>query len=310
MKYWFAHILSGLVLDQNLKVLEEVNFSSLKDYSEASIIESKLQKKYSDLQPLPLDKVSKVLEHFKDKNLFLELYLRNTQITKQKVKSSVSEDGLIIQAIANIKELDQVNNQLVKRLREWYSLYFPELSAKFEFHEKFVQLVLTETKEELLQELNVKETMGAELNAFHVEEIMLLARQIDQLYQLRFKHEEYLREVMETHCPNILELAGVTIGAKLVELGKGLKHLAMLPASTIQLLGAEKALFRHLKTGSRSPKFGVIFAHQLIQKAKAKERGKVSRSLADKLSLCARLDYFHGEFKAPQFKKELEEKFK
>ncbi|MFH0701090.1 MAG: hypothetical protein V2A62_01495 [Candidatus Woesearchaeota archaeon] len=310
MKYWFAHFLSGLVLDQNLKVLEEVKFSSLSDYENRTATESKLKKKYPDLQPLPLEKVSPVLETFSRPKYFSDFYQRNVQLTKQGIKASVSEDGFIIQAIANIKELDQVHNQLVKRLREWYSLYLPELSAKIESHEKFVELVLTKKKDELLKELKVKEGMGAELTKLHLDEILLLAHQIDGLHQLRLQHEKYLEKVMKNYCPNILELAGVTIGAKLVELGKGLKNLALLPASTIQLLGAEKALFRHLKTGSRSPKYGVIFAHQLIQGAKTKEKGKVSRSLADKLSLCARLDYFKGEFKADQFRKELEEKFK
>lgn len=310
MKYWFAHILGGLVLDQNLKVLEEVKFSTLSDYQNQKVTESKLKKKYSDLQPLPLEKVSLVLETFTDKKYFSEFYLRNVHLTKQGVKASIYEDGFIIQAIANIKELDQVHNQLVKRLREWYSLYLPELSAKTESHDKFVELVLKKKKEELIKEMKVKETMGAELAKPHLDEILLLAHQIENLHILRLQHEQYLEKVMTEYCPNILELAGVTIGAKLVELGKGLKNLALLPASTIQLLGAEKALFRHLKTGSRSPKFGVIFAHQLIQNAPTKEKGKVSRSLADKLSLCARLDYFKGEFKADQFRKELEEKFK
>ena len=85
-------------------------------------------------------------------------------------------------------------------------------------------------------------------------------------------------------------------------------RLALLPASTIQLLGAEKALFRHLKTGARSPKYGILFEHQIIQKAQRKNRGKAARMLADKLSLCARLDFFKGEFKADQYEKEIEEK--
>jgi len=95
-----------------------------------------------------------------------------------------------------------------------------------------------------------------------------------------------------------------------MELGKSLKHLAMLPASTIQLLGAEKALFRHIKTGSRSPKHGIIINHSIVQKAKRNEKGKAARMLADKLSICAKLDYFKGEFKAKEYKKELEENFR
>ena len=82
----------------------------------------------------------------------------------------------------------------------------------------------------------------------------------------------------------------------------------MLPASTIQLLGAEKALFRHIKTNAKSPKHGIIINHQFVQKAQRKNKGKAARILADKLSLCARLDYFKGEFKGEEYKKELERK--
>ncbi len=148
--------------------------------------------------------------------------------------------------------------------------------------------------------------MGADLDKFQVEEITLLAKEVQSLYELRKKHELYLEKIMKKYCPNILELAGVTIGAKLIELARGLKRLALLPASTVQLLGAEKALFRHLKTGSRSPKHGIIFQHPLIQHAKKNERGKKARQLADKLSLCARLDFFKGDFKAKEYREMLE----
>jgi nucleolar protein 56 len=214
-----------------------------------------------------------------------------------------------MQAISNIIELDRAANLLVKRLREWYGLYFPELSQNMESNEKFVQLVTERTKDDLIGEFKVHETMGAELKERDVMEFLQLAYQIGSMYNLREMHEKYLEEVMKEYCPNLSELAGVTIGAKLLELGKGLKNLALLPASTMQLLGAEKALFRHIKTGARSPKYGVIINHPLIQKCNHKDKGKAARALADKLSLCARLDYFKGEFKAKEFKKELERKF-
>ena len=176
--------------------------------------------------------------------------------------------------------------------------------------EKFVEFVLEKDKKELMKEIKLKESMGADLDKVHLDEIQLLAKEIKELQSLRKKHEKYLEKVMSKYCPNILVLAGVTIGAKLIELGRSLKHLAMLPASTVQLLGAEKALFRHIKTGSRSPKYGIIFQHPLIQKADRKLKGKAARMLADKLSLCARLDFFKGEFKAKEYKKELEGKLK
>jgi len=191
---------------------------------------------------------------------------------------------------------------LVKRLREWYSWYSPEFVKSVNDNEKFVELIMKRSK--------VKESMGAELKKEDVDEMLLLGKEILNLYKLKEKHEAYLEKVMKKYCPNILELAGAAIGAKLIELGKGLKHLALLPASTVQLLGAEKALFRHIKTGAKSPKYGVIVNHPIVQKADKKKKGKAARMLADKISLCARLDYFKGEFKAKEYRKELERKLK
>ena len=158
--------------------------------------------------------------------------------------------------------------------------------------------------------MKLKERMGAELGKEDVEEMRQLGREVLGLYKLRRTREAYLEKVMKKHCPNILELAGVMIGAKLLELGKGLKRLALLPASTVQLLGAEKALFRHIKTGAKSPKYGVIINHPIVQDVMKKDKGKAARQLADKLSLCARLDYFKGEFKAKEYRKGLEKRFR
>lgn len=289
MHYTFKNILGTFVLDEKLNIVN---------------------KKVKDTEPLPEEKLPKALEIFKDRKYFQKFYDENLKITKKSIKNSVTEDQLIIQAISNVNELDKTSNLLSKRLREWYSLYLPEFSEQLPSHEKFVELAATKTRKGLMEELNIKESMGADLDDLHVDEIILLAKEIMTIYSLRKKHEEYLQKVMNKYCPNLLELAGPTIGAKLIELGKSLKRLAMLPASTLQLLGAEKALFRHIKTGSRSPKYGVIINHPIIQNAKKDEKGKSSRVLADKLSLCARLDFFKGEFKAPEYKKQLEEKFK
>jgi nucleolar protein 56 len=309
MKYLFLHVLGYLVLDSNLKLVEEVLFSEFKSYYNKAQLETKLRKKYPDLAPLPLDKAPKALEHFKDKRYFSEFYARNTLLTRKAVRNSVSENDMVTQAISNITELDRTCNLLVKRLREWYGLYLPELSQHIASNEKFVELIINQTKDELISKLKVEETMGAELKERDVLEMLQLAAQINSLSELRKAHEAYLEQIMGEFCPNLMELAGVTIGAKLLELGKGLKNLALLPASTIQLLGAEKALFRHIKTGARSPKYGVLINHPLVQNCRHEDKGKVARALADKLSMCARLDYFKGEFKAPGYRKELEKRF-
>ena len=138
---------------------------------------------------------------------------------------------------------------------------------RIENHEKYIELVLGQERDQ--------KTFGADLKTSDVEEMRLLAERIASLYELRKKHELYLQKIMKIYCPNLLELVGTTIAARLIELGKGLKHLALLPASTVQLLGAEKALFRHIKTGSKSPKYGVIINHPFVQNAKGNEKEKL-----------------------------------
>ncbi len=299
MSYIFTNILGTFVLDEKMAVVDSLLFKSIEEYKTKEKSEAKLQKKHN-AKPLPADKLPQALILFKDTKYYLEFYQKNLELTKEGLKNAVNEDNLIMQAIANINELDKISNTMAKRLREWYSLYYPELSERIENHEKYIELVLQQERDQ--------ETFGADLEAFDVEEIKLLAERITSLYELRKKHELYLQKIMKRYCPNLLELAGTTIAARLIELGKGLKHLALLPSSTVQLLGAEKALFRHIKTGSKSPKYGVIINHPFVQNAKGNEKGKAARRLADKLSLCARLDYFKGEFKAPEYKKELGEK--
>jgi len=221
--------------------------------------------------------------------------------TKQKIKAAVSDDQYISQSINAIMETDKVMNLLTKRLREWYGLHNPEFDIQD--HEKYAEFIAKgKTKK-------TKDSMGADLKKEDLKAIERLAEEIHSLVTFRDQSKEYLTKIMQRYCPNILELAGPTIGAKLLEHTGSLKKMVMMPASTIQILGAEKALFRHLKTGARPPKFGLIHDHPFIQKAKRTEQGKRARALADKLSLAAKLDYFKGEFLAAKMKKELEKRF-
>jgi len=309
--YLFTNILGSFVLDQNLNIIDQLLFTDYDQYLLKSLTEEKLRKSHSNLQFLPQEKYPLILPLFKDQKYYSIFKNINRLITKKAMQTSVSEDQLIIQTIANINEIDKNVNILSKRLREWYSLYFPELSNRIPDHKKYAQLLLEKNKSQLAEEIKLtEESMGTNLSELHLNEMKLLAVQIISLYSLREQHEQYLETVMKQYCQNLQSLAGTTIAAKLIELAKGLKHLALLPASTVQLLGAEKALFRHLKTGNRSPKHGVIINHPLIQHARRDNKGKAARLLADKLSLCARLDFFKGEFKAEDYKKELQEKMK
>lgn len=233
---------------------------------------------------------------------FQELRKTNIEETKKKVKESVKADNFIIQTISHIDELNRVSNILVKRLREWYELYNPEFSRRVRDHAKFVELILEK------KDKKEKESMGADFSKENLEPINKIASEIDVLFKLKEKQEKYLSGLMEKTCPNLTAVAGYLIGAKLISLAGSLKKLMEFPSSTVQLLGAEKALFRHMRTGAKSPKHGIIHEHPLV--SKAKEKGKAARAVADKISVAVKVDYFKGEFIGNKLRKELEDKFR
>ncbi|MBD3208790.1 hypothetical protein GF367_00015 [Candidatus Woesearchaeota archaeon] len=229
--------------------------------------------------------------------------------TKEALAASVNDNHLIIQAVASMEDLDRTSNTLIKRLREWYSLYGPEFSHAVTDNEAFTRRVLEKSKQEQLQELQCKQSMGADLQEQDVQEMLALAGMIRAMHEERARLERYLETIMQRHCPNITAIAGPTIAARLLQEAGSLRQLAIIQASTIQMYGAEKALFRHLKTGAKPPKHGHIINHPLIAKAQAKDKGKIARALADKLSIAAKVDYFKGDPIGDELRKALEERF-
>ena len=313
-KFIFSNVIGSFVFNENYKLVDELLFKDMGQYKDKDVHIEKLIKKHSGLE-VPKDKdLYNILLFFKDKKYFSQFHKKNLEITKISIKESVNNDLLIIQAINSIDEIDKTINLLMKRMREWYSLYNPETSNKIEDHEKFVSLTARKTKVQLLKELDVneEESMGANLKDKDVSAIMLLASQINNLYKLRAHYENYLAELEKQACPNFMEVAGVTVAAKLISHAGSLKRLMEMPASTIQILGAEKALFRHMRNKRRNlpPKHGLIIQHPLISGTPEKERGKRARALASKISLAVKVDYFKGKFIGNKLKKELEEKFK
>lgn len=233
-----------------------------------------------------------------------KLYHKNLALTKSKVRDSVKPDNLIVQCIGTIEELDRAANMLSKRFREWYELTNPEYSRSIQDHASFIRLV-TEGADK-----RIDDSMGKILPAEDMHAMLELGKKIDSMYRLRKHLEEYVKASMESLCPNTLAVAGPLVGAKLLAHAGTLKRLSEMTSSTVQILGAEKALFRHMKTGAKAPKHGVILQHPLLQKAKMKDRGKVARALADKISMAAKIDYFKGQFIGDKLIRGLEEKFK
>jgi len=230
------------------------------------------------------------------------------KFTAKHLIESVNDDNFIVQSISQINELDKTTNLLSRRLHEYSGLYLPELYDRINDNETFSRLLTTKTKSELMSDLKLEKSIGADLSMNDLEPLLDLAKHLTSLFLLRKKTENYLTSLLIKHMPNTLDLLGTMITSKMISIAGSLKHLALFPASTIQMLGAETALFRHLKSGARCPKYGFLFMHPMLAQAKPKHRGKIARMLADKVSIASRIDYFKGEFKADVLKKELEEK--
>lgn len=217
-------------------------------------------------------------------------------------KASQSEDMLLIQAINAVDEMDESVGKLVERLREWYAIHFPELD-KLKSHRQYVKLVAeygnkhSITDDELLNlDIIVEESMGAEIQEEDVEILKEFANSLKNLQELKKSLINYVDNKMNEIAPNLRDLAGSSLGGKLIAHAGGIDRLSKLPSGTIQIIGAEKALFRHLKTGERPPKHGLIYQHPEVRGAKWWIRGKIARALASKIALAVRKDVFSGEY--------------
>jgi len=246
------------------------------------------------------------------------------ELTRMRVKKAIEKrDSVIVQAIQTIDDLDKTLNLFMGRIREWYGLHFPELDRIVDKHETYARLITGLGRRENLTTENLekqglpkakaekmakaaKKSMGAELSEEDIDQIQAMCRTILELYNMRQSLEGYADSVMKEVAPNISAIAGSLLGARLIALAGGLRSLAKMPASTVQVLGAEKALFRALRSGTRPPKHGIIFQHNLIQEAKPWQRGKVARGLAGKISIAARVDAFSNKYRGDELKANLE----
>jgi nucleolar protein 56 len=240
-------------------------------------------------------------------------------------KATEKRDQMIVQAVQALDDSDKTLNLLSARIREWYGLHFPEMGRLVEKHEVYASLVSNlgkkeEFTQENLEKLDISKnkasqlakaaetSMGGDLQESDTKQIQALCHYILGLYDERANLEKYIGEVMEEVAPNTSVLAGATLGARLIAIAGGLENLAKRPASTIQVLGAEKALFRSLTTGARPPKHGVIFQHTLIHGSKRWLRGKIARVFAGRLAIAVRTDAFSGNFIGDRLKADLEKR--
>ncbi|CCG24670.1 Nop5 protein [Candida orthopsilosis Co 90-125] len=233
-------------------------------------------------------------------------------IGRHKLKFSADKvDTMIIQAIALLDDLDKELNTYAMRCKEWYGWHFPELAKIVTDSVAFARIILTmgvrsnaaetELSEILPEEIEeqvktaAEVSMGTEITENDLENIKALAEQIVDFAAYREQLSNYLSSRMRAIAPNLTAMVGELVGARLIAHAGSLTSLAKAPASTVQILGAEKALFRALKTKHDTPKYGIIYHASLVGQASGKNKGRIARVLAAKAAISLRYDCFDEE---------------
>jgi nucleolar protein 56 len=228
-------------------------------------------------------------------------------------EASEKLDLHIIQSINAMDELDKIINTIGARMREWYGLHFPELDNLIQSLTAYAEIVtrsglreninretleisdIQEKKAEIIMDA-ARRSKGGDITPENIAIVKKLADEVISQSELRRILADHIEVAMETVAPNVKALLTASVGARIIAKAGSLSRLAVLPASTIQVLGAEKALFRALKTGTRPPKHGLLFQHPLIHAAPRWQRGKIARAIASKVAIAARIDvYRHAE---------------
>ena len=233
-------------------------------------------------------------------------------LSSMKVKETSEKlDQHLVQGVNTLNELDEIINTISTRIREWYGLHFPELDYILQniityaaivkdagpreniTSELLTQLDVPDKKIELIKQA-ISKSQGGRLTDESAKSLRILASQVIQLSGLRTDLSDSVENLMEILAPNLKNILTAIIGARLIAKAGSLLKLAQMPSSTIQIIGAEKALFRALKTGARPPKHGLLFQHPSVNSAPKWQRGKIARALSAKIAIAVRIDVYRN----------------
>ncbi|KAH8486750.1 hypothetical protein H0E87_025669 [Populus deltoides] len=320
----------GIMTDE-LRNFLELNLPKVKEGKKAKfslgVAEPKIGSHIFEVTKLPCQSNDFVHELLRGVRLHFERFIKDLKpgdlekaqlglghsYSRAKVKFNVNRvDNMVIQAIFLLDTLDKDVNSFAMRVREWYSWHFPELAkivndnylyaklAKFiDDKSKLSEDKLPELTDLLGDEDKAKEvveaakaSMGQDLSPIDLINVQQFAQRVMDLSEYRKKLHEYLITKMNDIAPNLASLIGEMVGARLISHAGSLTNLAKCPSSTLQILGAEKALFRALKTRGNTPKYGLIFHSSFIGRASARNKGRMARYLANKCSIASRIDCF------------------
>lgn len=246
-----------------------------------------------------------------------ELALRDAE--EEVARVSTDREKALIEAVKAYDTTTKSLNELTEKFRDWSELVWPGLLGSFKGFEEALRFVASY---ESSKGFSAGQTAGLDPSVLKKVELILeraeetpsssilsnYAKTLLNIIEFRDSLAKHIEALVESVSPNLAAVAGPSLAAKLIARAGGVLQLAKLSSSTIQVLGAEKALFRALKMGTRPPKHGIIFQHPLVHSSPRKLRGKVARVLASKISLAARMDAFRGEDLSDDLRKELKTK--
>jgi nucleolar protein 56 len=324
--------LSEGMLNEKLRAFLEMNLPSVKEGKKAKfklgVLDSKIGSSIQGETGIPCTTADPTPELIRGVRLHFARYVKKLEeadlsraqlglahsYSRSKVKFNVNrQDNMIIQSIALLDTLDKDINTFSMRVKEWYGWHFPELVKICTDNYKYARMIkgikvktsLSEESIDMLQEIldddeglarqvleASKTSMGYDVSEVDMTNVLTFAERVINLEEYRQRLREYLNSRMHSVAPNLSALVGEVVGARLISHAGSLTNLAKYPASTVQILGAEKALFRALKTKGNTPKYGLIFHSSFIGRASQKNKGRISRYLANKCTIASRIDCF------------------
>ena len=282
VQYWFGDVEIGDGGVRSVKILKK---SGSEEYAERC---RNMETDMADFVPLRVaDAIAEDIG-FKDEAEYFEtLRLTTIAMAESKIKLYYTKGDIeLVQMVRMLDEMDNVINRLIERATEWYIVQNPKFSRKYKSvsAKKMVDIIRRE-----------KNSLGR------------LGYEIERLSNERTRLMREISDRADIIAANCSALVGGLVAARLISRAGSLSRMAMMPASAVQVLGAESALFTHLRGNTPSPKHGIIFQHRRIHNAGIGVRGKVSRVLGGKLAIAARLDYYRGEI-APDFLEKAQER--
>ncbi|RCV44790.1 hypothetical protein SEVIR_9G406500v4 [Setaria viridis] len=323
-------ISEGIMTDE-LRSFLELNLPKPKEGKKAKyslgVVEPKVGSHIAEVTGIPCQSNEFVQELLRGVRLHFDRFIKELKesdlekaqlglghsYSRAKVKFNVNRvDNMVIQAIFLLDTLDKDINSFSMRVREWFSWHFPELVKIVNDNYIYAKLAKFIVNKSDLAEKDVpaladivgdldkakeiveaaKASMGQDLSPVDLINVQQFAQRVMNLSEYRKNLYEYLVTKMNDIAPNLTSLIGEVVGARLISHAGSLSNLAKCPASTLQILGAEKALFRALKTRGNTPKYGLIFHSSFIGRATTKNKGRMARYLANKCSIASRIDCY------------------